>query len=143
MGQVRAPQEQLEAAKIRPCHASSSVSADLAHLTQIHHLEQAIERVSAEMVRRFPPSPPEETPASQKEEEAEQDLSPVSASPQESPASSPPSLSWAEAVVLLCSIPGIGERTAIGILAEIGITMQQFPTAGHLARLRWCLPGQS
>ncbi len=143
MGQVRAPQEQLEAAKIRPCHGSSSVSADLAHLTQIHHLEQAIERVSAEMVRRFPPSPPEETPASQKEEEAEQDLSPVSASPQESPASSPPILSWAEAVVLLWSIPGIGERTAIGILAEIGITMQQFPTAGHLARLRWCLPGES
>ena len=90
MGRVRAPQEQLEAAKIRPCHGSSSVSAVLAHLTQIHHLEQAIERVSAEMVRRFPPSPPEETPASQKEEEAEQDLSPVSASPQESPASSPP-----------------------------------------------------
>jgi len=52
-------------------------------------------------------------------------------------------LSWAEAVVLLCSIPGIGERTAIGILAEIGITMQQFPTAGHLARLRCCLPGES
>ena len=143
MGQVRAPQEQLEAAKIRPCHGSSSVSADLAHLTQIHHLEQAIERVSAEMVRRFPPSPPEDAPPSQKEEEAEQDLSPVSASPRESPASSPPSLSWAEAVVLLCSIPGIGEHTAIGILAEIGITMQQFPTAGHLARLRWCLPGES
>ena len=140
MGQVRAPQERLEAAKIRPCYGSSSFSADLAHLTQIHHLEQAIERVSAEMVRRFTP---EETPASQKEEEAEQDLSAVSASLQESPASSPPSLSWAEAVVLLCSIPGIGEHTAIGILAEIGITMQQFPTAGHLARLRWCLPGQS
>jgi transposase len=99
-------------------------------LTQIHHLEQAIERVTAEIVRRFTP---EDTPPSQKEEEAEQDLSPVSASPQESPASSPPSLSWAEAVVLLCSIPGIGEHTAIGILAEIGINMQQFPTAGHLA----------
>lgn len=99
-------------------------------MTQIYHLEQAIERVTAEIVRRFTPEDP---PPPQQEEEAEQDLSPVSASPQESPASSPPSLSWAEAVALLCSIPGIGEHTAIGILAEIGINMQQFPTAGQLA----------
>ena len=58
VGRVRAPQEQLEAAKIRPCHGSSSFSADLAHLTQIYHLEQAIERVTAEIVRRFTPEDP-------------------------------------------------------------------------------------
>jgi transposase len=50
-------------------------------------------------------------------------------------------LTWAEAVVLLCSIPGIGERAATGILGEIGLSMQQFPTVGHLASWAGVCPG--
>ncbi len=113
------------------------------HLTQIRHLEQAIERVTAEITRRFTPPPPEETPASQKEEEATQERAPASAEAGESASSSQAALSWSVVVILLCSIPGIGERAAMGILAEIGLNMQQFPTAAQLARLRRCLPGQS
>jgi transposase len=64
-----------------------------------------------------------------------------SASRQELPSSPQAALSWSAAVVLLCSIPGIGERAAIGILAEIGITMQQFPTAGHMASWSGLCPG--
>jgi len=140
VGRVRAPQEQLEAA-LRG-HVTDHHRFLLSeHLTQIRHLEQAIERVSAEITRRFTPPPPDEAPPSHKEEEARQELSLASPSPQESASASQATVSWAAAVVLLCSIPGIGERAAMGILAEIGINMQQFPTAAHLASWAGVCPG--
>ena len=140
VGRVRAPQEQLEAA-LRG-HVTDHHRFLLSeHLTQIRHLEQAIERVSAEITRRFTPPPPDEAPPSHKEEEARQELSLASPSPQESASASQATVSWAAAVVLLCSIPGIGERSAMGILAEIGINMQQFPTAAHLASWAGVCPG--
>jgi transposase len=40
---------------------------------------------------------------------------------------------FAEAVQRLATIPGIDERAAENILAEIGTDMDQFPNAGHLA----------
>src|SRR5450755_2982357 len=65
VGRVHASQEQLEAA-LRG-HVTDHHRFLLSeHLTQIHHLEQAIERVTAEIVRRFtPPSPPEDGTSSQ------------------------------------------------------------------------------
>ena len=137
VGRVRAPQEQLEAA-LRGTITDHHRFLLTEHLTQIRHLEQAIERVSAEIARRFTP-PPEEA-SSEEEKEIMQEGSPTSVSSEEDP-SFPATLSWAEAVVLLCSIPGISERTAMRILAEIGITMQQFPTAGHLASWAGICPG--
>jgi transposase len=53
----------------------------------------------------------------------------------------PAALTWAQAVVLRCRIPGISERNAIGIVAEIGTTRQQFPTAAHFASWAGICPG--
>src|SRR5256885_5369530 len=36
-------------------------------------------------------------------------------------------------VVRLCTIPGVDRVTAWGLLAEIGLNMNQFPSAAHLA----------
>jgi len=141
VGRVHASQEQLEAALTG--HVTDHHRFLLQeHLTQIHHLEQAIDRVTAEITRRFtPPSPPEETTVSQKEDETTKERASDPGSQPEANVQSQATLSWAQAVVLLCSIPGISERTAIGILAEIGTHMQQFPTAAHLASWAGICPG--
>lgn len=48
---------------------------------------------------------------------------------------------FAAARDLLQSIPGVGQRTAEVIIAEIGTDMTQFPTAGHLASWAGQCPG--
>jgi transposase len=47
----------------------------------------------------------------------------------------------AQAVALLDTIPGIGQRAAEGILAEIGADMRRFPSAKHLASWAGMCPG--
>jgi transposase len=44
---------------------------------------------------------------------------------------------------LLCGIPGISVLAAIGILAEIGLDMGRFPTAGHMVSWSGLCPGQN
>ena len=46
---------------------------------------------------------------------------------------------FVEAVRLLKTIPGVGDRTAQVIIAEIGTDMTRFPSAGHLASYLDCL----
>ena len=112
------------------------------HVTQIRHLEQAIDRVTAEITRRFtPPSPPEDPSRSKTKERAIPGRESDCALSSEAPSSSPSALSWAQAVVLRSRIPGISERSAIGILAEIGLNRPQFPTPAQLASWAGVCPG--
>lgn len=48
---------------------------------------------------------------------------------------------FAEQVQRLCTMPGIGQRTAEVVIAEIGVDMTRFPTAGHLASWAGLCPG--
>jgi len=49
----------------------------------------------------------------------------------------------AEAVSLLETIPGIGQRIAETIISEIGVDMSRFPTDGHLASWAGMCPGNN
>jgi transposase len=49
---------------------------------------------------------------------------------------------FAQAVELLCTIPGVQQRTAEVIIAETGGDMSKFPTAKHLASWAGVCPGQ-
>jgi len=49
---------------------------------------------------------------------------------------------FANAVELLCTIPGVQRRTAEVIVAEIGVDMSQFASAGHLVSWAGLCPGQ-
>jgi transposase len=44
-------------------------------------------------------------------------------------------------VARLCTIPGVSRVTAWGLLAEIGLNMDQFPSAAHLASWAGLCPG--
>jgi len=44
-------------------------------------------------------------------------------------------------MVRLCTIPGVDRVTAWGLLAEIGLNMNQFPSAAHLASWACLCPG--
>lgn len=46
-------------------------------------------------------------------------------------------------IALLCKMPGVSKLSAISILAEIGIDMSRFRTAGHLVAWAGLCPGQN
>jgi transposase len=48
---------------------------------------------------------------------------------------------FGQQVTRLVTIPGVGKRTAEVIVAEIGVDMGRFPTAGHLASWAGICPG--
>jgi transposase len=137
VGRVRASQEQLEAAltgHVRDHHRFMLGQ----HLQLIEHLDEAISHLTQEIARRFtPPEPPSQNEAlpqsAEEQTEPAEEILP--------PAQEDPPLSWQEAVTLIDTVTGISERVAQGLLAEIGINMQQFPSSKHLASWVGICPG--
>lgn len=52
-------------------------------------------------------------------------------------------LTWIQATQLLDTVPGIDQRAAEGILAEIGLDMNRFTTANHLTAWAGLAPGNN
>ena len=119
------------------------------HLRQIDTMDAAIQRVSDEIQRRFtPPDPSTDDTAPESHPNA-----PVLESPPDDLAREPGATadadqyatppSWPEALTLVSSLPGVSERAAQTILAEIGCNMRQFPSAQHLASWAGVCPGNN
>jgi transposase len=139
-GRLKAKRAQLEEALVgilKPHHRFMLTE----HLSLIDTLDEAIIRASQEIESRLDPPPdPSRESVPQAAEESATEPSPAQSTDQ-SHAPDASSLTWTQAIVLLCSIPGIGRRAAEGILAEIGIDMSRFPTSGHLASWAGMCPG--
>jgi len=133
-GRLKAKRVELEEAlvgTIKPHHHFLLTE----YLGHIDRLDQSIRHVGAEIEARMGPLlVPEQTTSKQAHPE---EPTPEKAS--EPPIKEP--LSLAQAVVLLCSIPGISRRAAEGILAEIGLNMDRFQSAKHLASWAGMCPG--
>lgn len=141
-GRMKAKRAQLEEAlvgTIKP-HHRFMLSEEL---VLIDTLDEAIERVSQEIEQRLEPPP---DPSEGEDGYAGQVKQDQTAQPDASPACVDQAqdvqrLSWKDAAALLDTIPGINQRAAEGILAEIGTDMSRFPSAGHLSSWAGMCPG--
>jgi transposase len=102
-------------------------------LAHIDFLDEQIDEIGQEIAHRVetmsrPPHPPNSTPESSADKSATADET---------------RLNWTQAIQLLDTIPGIDQRAAEGILAEIGLEMNRFTTANHLTAWAGLAPGNN
>jgi transposase len=151
-GKLKSKRAQLEEAlvgTIKPHHRFLLSE----QLVLIDTLDEAITRVSQEIEDRFhlfsdlgpqagnETERSEESQTQRREEQDQQTPSPQANARDTDQEHETEPLSWNEAVDLLDTIPGINRRAAEGILAEIGVEMSRFPSAGHLASWAGMCPG--
>ena len=104
------------------------------HLAQIDFLDEQIGAFDAEIVRHveqqaaLPPTQPSQPDTPKVDERL---------------ASSTAPLDWRTAVELLDTIPGIGQRLAQQLVAEIGTDMSRFPSEAHIASWAKLSPGNN
>jgi transposase len=132
-GRLRNKLKELEAALtgVVEEHHRFILAQQLGH---IDFLDEQIEVMSAEIERQLErmSQPPLDDGAASPHRPTDPD----SSTPPELPL-----LSWTEAVALLDTIPGVDERVAQVMLAEMGLDMGQFPTAKDLVSWAGLAPG--
>jgi transposase len=131
-GRLRSKLKELQAALVGVVepHHRFILAQQLGH---IDFLDEQIEAMSAEIGAQLERmSQPPSAEGSAKAEAPNQPDSP--------PAALPP-LTWREAVALLDTMPGVDERVAEVMLAEMGLEMSQFPTAKDLVSWAGLAPG--
>ncbi len=101
------------------------------HLAHIDFLDEQIETVNEQIkkqMQEMPELPP--LPPSTSDEDGEATETPLAAP-----------LTWQAAADILDTTPGVDQKAASQVLAEIGVDMRQFPTANHLSAWGGLAPG--
>ncbi len=140
-GRMRSKRAELEralAGRVRDHHRFLLAK----HLLHIDFLDEQIADFDAQIaghIQRQPPLPPSSPPD---EPAAERVEGRAEASPPEGPAAEA-GLTWEEAITIWDGIPGIGRRVAEQLVAELGVNMEQFPSAAHAASWAKLSPGNN
>jgi transposase len=146
-GKLRKKRPQLEQAlqgRLQ-AHHRFLLSTQLAHLDDLDaYIAACDQEIIQALTRDVAPAEseqPGQEPSSQEREapSLQSDSSPAEAGASPNPATRPPS--YPQAVQLLDTIPGVNQRLAEIILAEIGADMRRFPSARHLASWVGICPG--
>jgi transposase len=134
-GRLRSKREALEQAlsgRVREHHRFLIAR----HLEHIDFLDEQIATFDAQIAALLEPE--ERSPPS-----AAADDGQVSDTKRDDPSREGPQVSWAEAVEIWDTIPGIGRRVAEQLVAEVGTDMSQFHSAAHLASWAKLCPGNN
>jgi len=133
-GRLRDKLPQLEAALVGSFgkHQRFLVAQQLAHLDD---LEKSIQAVSQEIEQRLGEEPPPPKRSREEPPSREEDTAGGQAGERRPETAE-------EVAVRLQTIPGVGPRIAQGLIAEIGIDMSRFASAGHLSSWAGMTPGQ-
>jgi transposase len=124
-GRLRTKMKDLEAALVGTVdeHHRFLLAQQLGHIDFLdEQIDVLSQQISQQLAQMIPPSTDDDASGSSETQSSE-------------------ALSWSTAVELLDTIPGVDRRTAEIILAEIGLDMNQFPTADDLASWAGFAPG--
>jgi transposase len=117
------------------------------HLIHIDFLDEQLADFDAQITAHIhvqPPLPPQ-PPLDRRGADENTTTAPVPAGPAESAATAEKdeALTWEDAIAIWDSIPGIGRRVAEQLVAELGVQMDQFPSAAHAASWAKLAPGNN
>lgn len=142
-GKLRKKRAQLEQALEGrfQAHHRFLLTTQLAHLDDLDAYITACDREIAQALSHEAAQAPAQEPC--REEQNGPSLQNDSSAPQAEAAATAPTAppSYLQAVQLLDTIPGVNQRLAEIILAEIGADMRRFPSARHLASWVGICPG--
>jgi transposase len=104
-------------------------------LAHIDFLDEQIDDMGAEIARWFETQSQQQSGGKGGTNGGDAPDAPETSASEETP------LTWAEAVALLDTIPGVNRKIAEDMLAEMGLDMSQYPTDNHLTSWSGLAPG--